>query len=76
MTEKQNDAATTETVFVKIELNQKTGQMGVTSNCQNQILQLGMISMATALIAKPKESQIMKPGIMDRLKMATNKVRA
>ena len=70
------DMALTETVFVKIELNQKTGQMGVTSNCQNQVLQLGMISMASALIAKPKESPIMKPGFMDRLRMSTDKAKA
>lgn len=76
MAEKQDDAAITETIFVKIELNQKTGQMGVTSNCQNQILQLGMISMATSLIAKPKDSGIVKPGFMDRLRMSTDKAKA
>ena len=43
------------------------GQLGVSSNSPSQITQLGMLSMATGLLQKPKESQIVKPGTIDRL---------
>jgi hypothetical protein len=46
-------------IFVLVKLDPK-GQLGVQSNVPSQITQLGMIGMAQVLIAKPKESSIVK----------------
>jgi len=47
-------------VFIKVNFNTKNGQLGVSSNVPSQITQLGMLAMATALVAKPKESTLLK----------------
>ena len=46
-------------IFIMVKLDPK-GQLGVQSNVPSQITQLGMIGMAQVLIAKPKESSIVK----------------
>ncbi len=46
-------------IFIMVRLDPK-GQLGVQSNVPSQITQLGMIGMAQVLIAKPKESSIVK----------------
>lgn len=46
-------------IFIMVKLDPK-GQLGVQSNVPSQITQLGMIGMAQVLIAKPKESSIIK----------------
>lgn len=58
-------------IFVTVIFDQKTGALGVQSNTSNQIMQLGMIGMASALIAKPKQSPIVKPTLAQRIGLKT-----
>ena len=58
-TKKTNIEVNEGDIFIMVRLDPK-GQLGVQSNVPNQITQLGMIGMAQVLIAKPKESPILK----------------
>ena len=58
-------------IFVTVLFDQKTGNLGIQSNTSNQIMQLGMIGMASALLSKPKQSPIMKPTLAQRMGLKT-----
>ena len=64
MAEVKQEAVDTSILKIEIKLDQKTGGLTVDSNTQNQILLLGMMSMATQAIAKPKVSPLIKPGAL------------
>lgn len=63
----QPQAEGTSVITVTINYDMKDGSIKISHNCALQALLVGIVDMAKGKLGQTKESQIIKPGIMQKM---------